>query len=132
MSTTDKITLNFSDGYQGEVIGPRGKLKIGSGENTFAPYNLLYGALGSCYYATFLAMADKMNLDVIKATVVITGEKLETDLAPLGHVLVDVKITSPSEEKKLIRSAELGAKYCSIYNTLSHVAEMELKIEILR
>lgn len=132
MSTTDKVILNFSDGYQGELIGPRGTLKIGSGENTFAPYNLLYGALGSCYYATFLAMADKMRLEVINATIEIHKEKNEEDTLPLGRVIVDVKITSPSDEKMLIRSAELGAKYCSIYNTISHVAKMELKIQILR
>ncbi|MDD2259038.1 MAG: OsmC family protein [Bacilli bacterium] len=132
MRQTEKITLNFSNGYHGEVIAPRGTLNIGTEENTFAPYNLLYGALGSCYYATFLSMAKKMKLDIIEAKVVISGEKKDDDIATLAHVLVDVQIKSPSDEKKLIRSAELGAKYCSIYNTISQIAEMELKIEILR
>jgi putative redox protein len=73
-----------------------------------------------------------MKLDIIEAKVVISGEKKDDDIATLAHVLVEVQIKSPSDEKKLIRSAELGAKYCSIYNTISQIAEMELKIEILR
>lgn len=132
MKKTETVTLNFSKGYQGELIGPRGKVKVGAKENTLAPYNLLYGALGSCFYATFLSIADKMQLDIIESTIEISGEKKDDKIGTLGHVLVHVKITSPSDEKKLIRSAELGAKYCSIYNTIGHVAEMELKIEILR
>ena len=36
----------------------------------------------------------------------------------LEEVNIKMIITNPSNEQQLLRSAELGAKYCSIYETL--------------
>ena len=37
-------------------------------------------------------------------------------------------IKNPSNEQQLLKSAELGAKYCSIYETISKVAKINLEV----
>jgi len=44
-------------------------------------------------------------------------------------VKVKYEIEGSDNEKGLMRSAELAAKYCSIYQTLSHVADMSWELE---
>jgi len=62
---TDQIKLEFQNEYKGKVITPNGEIKIGRGEDEYAPYHLLYGALGSCYYLTFLALCRKAKTRIL-------------------------------------------------------------------
>ena len=89
---------------------------------------MLYGALGSCFYATFLSVAEKMRLTFSKAEIEISGTKRENHPTTLEHVKVELTIFNPSHEEKLIKAAQNGAKYCSIFETVSQVAEMELVV----
>ncbi len=125
---TDPITLNFNEGFKGTLESPTAKINIGRNENGILPYHMLYGALGSCFYATFLSVADKMRLSFSKAVINISGEKREQVPATLEHVKVELTIYHPSHEEKLIKAAQNGAKFCSIYETISKVAEMELVV----
>lgn len=125
---TDNITLKFQDGFQGTLESPTAKINIGQNENGIQPYHMLYGALGSCFYATFLSVSEKMRLSFSKAVVEISGTKREETPATLNHVKVELTVFNPSHQEKLIKAAQNGAKFCSIFETISQVAEMELVV----
>jgi len=125
---TDPITLSFEDGFKGILESPTSKINVGKLDNGILPYHMLYGALGSCFYATFLSVSEKMRLSFSKASIHISGEKREQVPATLEHVKVELTIYNPSHEEKLMKAAQNGAKYCSIYETISQVADMELVV----
>jgi putative redox protein len=126
---TDTINMNFNQGFVGEMISPTAHIQIGSQENGAQPYHLLYGALGSCFYATFLSVSQKMRLTFDRATLEISGTKRETLPTTLDYVKIEMVIYKPNDEEKMLKAAQLGAKHCSIHETLSKVATMELVVK---
>jgi len=126
--TTDSIKMTFKEGFKGEMTTPFGVFNIGKGDNKLLPYHMLYGALGSCFYATFISIADKMRLTFTDATIDISGTKRETSPTTLDYVKIEMTVFNPSNEEKLLKAAENGAKYCSIHETVSQVAHIELVV----
>ncbi|MBU1144789.1 MAG: OsmC family protein [Firmicutes bacterium] len=124
----DNIYIEWKDGFIGTMSSPTGKVILGDQDGGMQPYHLLFGALGSCFYATFLSIADKKRCSFDSANVEISGVKRTGEVATLETVFVKLVVKNPSNEIQLIKSAELGAKFCSIYQTLSKVAEMTLKV----
>jgi putative redox protein len=91
---------------------------------------MLFGALGSCFYSTFLSIAKKKRLSFDKAEVEVSGHKgTGKEINLLEKVIIKLVIWNPSNEKALKRSAELGSKFCSIHETISKVADIELIVE---
>lgn len=125
---TDSIRLEFKDGFKGTLTSPTSTIPVGRIDNGIQPYHMLYGALGSCFYATFISVAEKMRLEFSRSEIEISGSKRESYPTTLDHVKVELTIYNPSHEEKLTKAAQNGAKYCSIYETLSQVAEMELVV----
>lgn len=125
---TDSIKLEFNEGFKGTLTSPTSTISVGKTDNGIQPYHMLYGALGSCFYATFLSVAEKMRLEFSRSEIEISGSKRESYPTTLDHVKVELTIYNPSHEEKLTKAAQNGAKYCSIYETLSQVAEMELVV----
>ena len=126
------IKLKFDPHFSGELESPTTKVPVGRTNHGILPYHMLYGALGSCFYATFIGVAEKMRLTFAKAEINISGEKREEAPATLKHVLIEVTIFDASHEDKIKKACEMGAKYCSIYETISRVAEMELIVKFDR
>jgi len=124
----DNIQLTFDNQFVGEMISPTGKVLIGAQENGIAPYHLLFGALGSCFYSTFLAIANKKRLTFEKAFVEVSGSKRAGEVQTLEFVHIKVIIYGGDNEAQLTRSAELGTRFCSIHNTVSKVATMTLEV----
>ena len=52
-------TIRFENGFNGELLLDEGSVKIGRAPGGAAPYDMLYGALASCLYATFLGILEK-------------------------------------------------------------------------
>lgn len=125
---TDPIKMTFKDGFKGEMTTPLGTFPIGKAEQKLMPYHMLYGALGACFYATFLSVADKMRLTFSDVSIDITGTKREDIPTTLDHVQIDMVIFEPSHEEKLLKAAQNGAKYCSIHETVSQVAKIDLNV----
>lgn len=125
---TEPILLEFENEYKGVMTGPRGQLNIGEGTPSFAPYHLLYGALGSCFYSNFLNIAKKKRLHFDKATIQISGEKRDQEVPTLKTVTMLVTIYGGDKEEQLRKSVELGAKYCSIHETIGKVAEIAIEV----
>lgn len=130
MMALDNLKLRMDDNFVGDLESPTGKILMGDQDGGMQPYHLLFGALASCFYSTFLVISKKKRLTFDHAEVEVSGYK-ETgkEVNLLEHVTVKLVVTNPSNEKGLEKSAELGAKFCSIYTTLSKIAEMELLVE---
>lgn len=123
----DTVKMTMDSDYVGELESPTGTIKMGDQEGGMMPYHLLFGALASCFYSTFLVISKKKRLTFDKAEVVVSGYKENTQKEKnlLEHVTIEMTITNPSNEKGLMKSAELGAQFCSIHETISRVAKIE-------
>ena len=89
---------------------------------------MMLGALGACYYATFLDIARKMRLQYTSATVDISGVKREEVPTTLQTVDMKVIIHGAADEKGFDRAAQLAAKYCSVHETIAKVATIKLDV----
>ena len=125
------VQVKFNDEFKGELIGPRGTTQIGAEEGTVAPYDMLYGALASCLHATFMSIAKKKRIAYESVNYDVTGEKREEVPTILKWVNVKMTIKNADKEVGLKKAAELAAEYCSIYHTLSQIAEMTLEVEFI-
>ena len=125
----NQINLKFSYDFDGEVQSPTGSILIGDGQGKMMPYDLLFGALGSCMYANFINIAKKRRVTFDSMRVEVSGEKRDEIPALLKWVKVKYIVKNTDKQKDLEMTAELSSKYCSIYQTISHVAEMSCSIE---
>lgn len=125
---TQTIEMEWKNTFEGIMHTPNGNIQLGDVSGGQQPYHLLYGALGSCFYATFLSIATKKRCQFDRATITINGEKRDTEPATLSHVTIDFTIYNPSNQEQLLKSAQLGAKFCSIHETISQVAHIDLNV----
>lgn len=123
------VEVKFSREFKGVLDTGQTRAAVGKEPGELAPYDMLFAALASCLYATFLDIVDKKKIDFQSAKVLVTGEKREEVPTTLKWVKVKYEIEGSDNEKGLMRSADLAAKYCSIYQTLSQVAEMSWELE---
>src|SRR5690606_15291860 len=113
------VKLVFDQNFIGEMTSPTGTIKLGSQENGMKPYHLLFGALASCFYATFISVANKMRLTFSDVEIEVSGNKRDAVPATLDQVRIDMVVYNGSDQAKLQKAAELGAEYCSIHETVS-------------
>lgn len=123
-----KIDTRFEASFRGELVTSRTTVPIGSEQGKLAPYDMLLGALASCLYATFLDIVEKKRIQFRSATLEVSGEKRSEIPTTLKWVCVRMDIAGGSDKAGLQSAAELAGKYCSIYQTLSHVAEMKTEV----
>lgn len=124
-----KADIFFTNEFSGELVVPNGKVAIGVEEGTVAPYDLLFGALASCLYATFLDVAEKKKIGFESARIEVTGEKRTETPTILTWVDTKIIIKGAEKEKGLEKSYEMATKYCSIYQTIAQVAKMTWSVE---
>lgn len=129
---TEPVKMIFTNDFDGEMTVEAGTYHIGEQGKGLQPYNLLMGALGSCFYATFLSIVEKKRLTFDGATLELTGNKRTLVPETLETVHIQMQIKNPSDEKQFLRSVELGAKYCSIHETVSKVATITIDVEFVR
>lgn len=130
MSET-RVNLIFSNDFQGELDTARAKINIGKGEGDFKPYELLLGSLGACFYATFIGIAQKMRLVYESASIDIRGVKREDVPTTLKTVDMVFTIHGAQDQKGFERASKLAAQYCSIHETISKVAQIDLQVKFL-
>lgn len=125
----DNVKLSIDNEFVGTLESPTGTIKIGDQKEGMMPYHLLFGALASCFYSTFLVIATKKRLKFDHAELEISGRKgTGKEINLLEQVDINMVVTNPSNEKALQKSAELGAKFCSIHETLTKVANIDLHV----
>lgn len=126
----EKVVLRFGAEFSGELMGEKGSLSIGKAPEGFRPYELLLGALGACYYATFVDVAKKMRLQYERCEFDIRGVKREEVPTTLSTVEINFSVYGVKEERGFSRAAELAAKYCSVHETISKVADIKLNLSL--
>ena len=127
MGTKVTAVIDFKDTFQGQLKLREGVLNIGLADHEARPYDLLQGALVACLHTTFLDILEKKRMTIEFAHYEVEGEKrdeIPTTLKSV-HVLV---ILPRGNEEALTKSMELAKKYCSVFNTISQVAQMTLEI----
>lgn len=124
----DTVNLKFDSNYIGELTSPTGTIKLGSQENGMKPYHLLFGAIASCFYATFLSVAEKMRVSFTDVDIEVSGNKRDETPATLDQVTIQMVVYNGTDQNKLKRAADLGAQYCSIHETVSKVANIDLVV----
>ena len=74
------VTLKFERAFKGELQAKNTTVPIGSEAGTLAPYDMMLGALGSCYYANFRGIAEKMRLEYERVEIynINNGERFAT------------------------------------------------------
>lgn len=127
MSKKD-VTLNFKNGFNGEIVAKNATAAIGTKEGQLGAYDMYLGALGSCFYSTFLDVLEKKRISYDKVSIHLTGEKRSEVPAYLQWVNLDITVFNPSNENGLDKIAELASKYCSVYQTTAKVAKMSWQI----
>ena len=124
----DKILFNFENTFNGVMKSPKGEVLIGDNENGQRPYNLLFGALGGCFYHTFLEVATKKRLTFGGAEMEISGVRRSEAPYTLSNINIKLIIKNADNEKQFTKTAELAAEHCSIHKTLSKVADISLEV----
>ncbi|NLW19846.1 MAG: OsmC family protein [Clostridiales bacterium] len=128
MSETS-VKLHFDRNFRGRLIAQGAQTDVGEKKDArLSPYDLLLGALGACFYHTFVGIADKKRLVYERAEIAIHGVKREEVPTTLKEVTMDLSIFGAQDQKGFERSAELAAKYCSVHETVSKVADITLNL----
>ncbi len=112
------------------IATERGEIQIGGSEQEFLPYELLLGALSSCFYYTLRDILAKKKIEVDEIEIRIEGNKRTERPETLEKAVIHITYVGDISEKDAERSAFLAGKYCSIHHTLSKVAEFTNMITI--
>ena len=126
MGEKKHVTAEFIPGKwefttDGEKTFPVGK--------TSTPYDYLLGALSGCLFATFNDLAIKMKVEWEHVSFDVNGEKKATPPTTFEWVSIDVVAKGVSDQARFTKAFETATRYCSIYTTVSKVAEMKWNIE---
>ena len=99
-----------------------------SSADTFSAYELLLGGLSHCLFSTYESMAEKMQVEYSGLDMNITGVKRDEKVATLKTVDIDVLAKGVTDQDKFAKAFEIATRYCSIFTTISKVAEMRWNI----
>ncbi|MBN2557884.1 MAG: OsmC family protein [Clostridia bacterium] len=127
-----EIKIKFGNGFNGELIAKNGTVAVGGTEGTLAPYDMLLGSLAACLYSTFLDVVEKKRIVFDGADVTVTGEKRNEIPTTLKYVKVTIEVRDVSDEKGVLKAAGLATKYCSVYETISKVADIDLEVKFIK
>lgn len=127
------ISLNFSNNFDGNLKSERTTVPIGNADGHLLPYEMLTGALGSCLYATFLDIVEKMRLEFTGCQIDIEWTKRTEVPTTLERADIQVKLIgcTPDKHPKFERAFKLATEYCSIFVTLSHVATLNWTVTFI-
>lgn len=126
-----KREITFENGFHGQLHLESGTVSIGREAGMAQPYDLLYGALAACLYATFLGILEKKRTNIEGCSIVVDGEKREEVPTTLKTVHLTVTIRNAEKEEAVRKSFDLATKYCSVYQTIGSVAEMSYEIHFI-
>ncbi len=123
--------IEFEKGFNGKLVLKQGEIGIGIADDKARPYDMLQGALAACLHSTFLDILVKKRIELDYVNYEISGEKRETIPSTLEKVLI--KVTCPRHEKEaqIRKSMDLATQYCSVFATISQVAEITLELEFV-
>lgn len=93
------------------------------------PYEYLLGALSGCFYLTLLSIKHESRWGDVEIKV--TGEKRNEEPTTLKKTVLDITAKDAGDKEEFLHLVDEAAKLCSIYSTISHVSEMEVKVTFI-
>ncbi len=118
--------IHFENGFHGTYQVLDQTLKIG--HERIQPYDMTYGAVGSCFYATFLEVAREHGITVASAEVTVEGRKRKTVPSTLEYLKLTLRPESDAEREDLEACMEEALNKCSMAATIRAVAEVEAEL----
>ena len=130
----NEIKMVFDNQYHGILTGHHGSSQVGPAEGALAAYDMVLGGLGACLNHTFQTVLDKKRLKFQAVKYDIKGIKREEIPTTLKEVNIIVTVNGVNENdyEGFRKAMEMAKNYCSVYTTLSHVAEMKLHLEFAK
>jgi putative redox protein len=123
------VLLTFGNEFEGTLRAAHHEVPVGSGKDgALAPYDMMLGALGSCFYSTFTDIAKKMRLHYERAEVAIHGVKRAEVPTTLETVDMVFTVYDAADSRGFERATELAAKHCSEHETIAKVLAISLKL----
>lgn len=119
-----QVDVQFNEGFKGQLIAQNATVPIGVNIGEVRPYDMLLGALASCLFATFMDVAKKKQIHYDSVAIHVDGEKREEVPMTLKEVDIQFAVKGATNEQGLAKAMDLACKYCSIYQTIAHVATM--------
>lgn len=96
--------------------------------STTGPYEYLLGALSGCLFLTFKDIAEKMKVSYQHVSFQTKGIKRDEVPTWLKECEIVMTVTGASDPQKFTKAMETATRYCSIYQTLAHVADMHWSV----
>ncbi len=106
-------------------------VELGRAKGAFVAYELLLGALSHCLFSTFKSLAEKMQVEYDGLDFDIVGVKRDEKVATLETCDLNISATGIVDKSKFEKAIEISTRYCSVFQTLSHVAKMSWTINYL-
>lgn len=122
------VELEFGYAFNGVLRAKNHQIGVGLEEGTLSPYDMLLGALASCYYSTLLDIVAKKRITFEHAAIKVNGEKREEVPKTLKMVNIELQITGADSESGILKAADLASKYCSVYQTISKVSDIKWNV----
>lgn len=126
MSTVSTI-VTFNHEFNGALQSPNGSI-IAISENQIRPYDMVLGGLVACFHHTFLEVLQKKRQQVERVEYQVEGRKREEVPATLELIQMQIMVYGVSDKEQAAKCFELAKKYCSVYQTLSHVAQIAVTV----
>lgn len=120
--------IHFGSDFNGQLKLTDGEVAIGIAPDQARPYDLLQAALAACLHSTFLDILNKKRLSITQCHYEISGVKQDEVPTVLREVTVRVRLPRHEKEDQLRKSMEMASRYCSVFTTLSKVAQMKLEM----
>lgn len=118
--------------HEGRLVTDSGaSVALGRTAETFAPYELLLGALSYCLFRTFESLAEKMKLSYEGMDMHIEGVKRDDKIQMLETCHIRVEGKGASDKDLFTKAFETATRYCSVFNTLSKVASMSWEVRFV-
>ena len=126
MGNKQHARVLFTPKFKGEGITDSGlKIPLGMEETQARPYDLLMIGLGTCFYATFLVLTREKEISFESVEIELSGVKRDETPTTLKNCRLEMTVTGAEDEPGLQEIFDLAGRNCSIYQTISQVAEME-------
>jgi len=128
MGDKKHVRADFVPGHYQFVTDKGAAFEIGPSS---APYDYLLGALSGCLFVTFKDLATKMKVSWEHISFDVDGEKRDDVPTTLKEVSISVSATGVENQQKFLKAFETATRYCSIFQTISHVSEMRWTVDFL-
>ena len=118
--------IQFENGFHGTYHIGEQTLKIG--HELIQPYDMTYGAIASCFYATYLMIAGERNVPISDAVIRIDGRKRREVPTTLEYVKLRMVPVSTASREQLEDCMREALQKCSMMATIRQVAEVDAAI----